>query len=95
MVALLWFKPDGGEAAYREYLAAAKPFMEKHLGREFVAQGYKPVATRRGDLDPDFVAINEFPNEAVFMAATRDPDYPRELLEKAVTRLEVLQVHKD
>jgi uncharacterized protein (DUF1330 family) len=95
IVGMLWFQPDGGEARYREYLEAAKPTMEKHLGRPFTSQGFKPIATLAGDLDPDFVAINEFPSEAVFMAAVQDPDYPSHLVEGFVARIEVVEVRPD
>ena len=95
VVGMLWFDPDGGEETFRNYLEASRPFMEKHLGRPFVSQTYRPVATLGGDLDPDLVAINEFHSKAAFMAAIEDPEYPSHLLEGAVTRVEVVQVRKD
>ena len=94
-IGLLWFDPDGGADIYLEYLAASKPFMEKYLGRPFVAEGYERLATLSGDLDPDFVAINEFPNAGTIEALRNDPEYPRELLRRATTRVEIIQLRKD
>jgi len=91
----MWLKPDGGAEAFAEYIATARPILEKHLGQEFVAEYWEPSATMGGDhLEPDIVAINHFPSEAAFMKAIEDPDYPTHLLEEATTRVEVVQIRK-
>lgn len=94
MVGLLWFDPDGGRETYEKYIAAGKPILERHLGTQFVSQSFDRKATVAGELEPDLVAINDFPSEAAFMAAIQDPDYPAELLEKATTRVEVFQIRR-
>ncbi|HUV18649.1 MAG TPA: DUF1330 domain-containing protein [Ilumatobacteraceae bacterium] len=94
MIGWLWLEPDGGAELFAEYIATARPILEKHLGQEFVSQYWERTATLGGDLDPDIVAINDFPSEAAFMAAMQDPDYPTHLLEEATTRVEVVQIRK-
>lgn len=93
-IGLLWLDPDGGAERYRDYLAASRPIVEKHLGRPFVAENYERLATLKGDLDPDVVAINEFPSPAAIGEFLQDPDYPGELLRSATTRVEVIQLRK-
>ena len=94
-VGLLWFEPDGGEQLYREYLAASRPIVERHLGRSFVADSYARLAMLRGELDPDAISINEFPSASAITALLQDPDYPPELLRRATTRVEIIQLRQN
>ena len=94
LMGALWFRPDGGAEKYDEYLAAAKPFADKHgLGPN---NEYVPVETIRGDLTPDLVFFNEHPSEEGFTALRQDPGYRAvvALREEAVERQYVLKLRR-
>ena len=77
MVNLLRFAPDGGEAAYRAYGAAATPFIQKAgASIRFFGTG---VATVIGGEEWDEVILVEYPNKQAFFDMTGDPDYPSDL----------------
>lgn len=77
MLNALWYQPDGGEAKYREYMAAVAPFVVKYGGRKL--DGYKPVQSMIGDFDADLVFFVEWPDWDAFMNFVSDPEF----LEKA------------
>ncbi len=73
MLNVLWFKPDGGEEKYNEYLKAAGPFVLKHGGK---SDGrYVPVANMIGEFDADLVFFVEWPNQKTFLEFIQDPGY--------------------
>lgn len=77
MVNLLRFAPDGGEEAYRQYGAAATPFLEKSgASIRFFGHG---VATVIGGEEWDEVILVEYPSKQAFLDMTGDPDYPSAL----------------
>lgn len=69
----LWFKEDGGEAKYAEYLQAAGPFVTRHGGK--ASDSYAPEQAIIGEFDADLVFMIEWPNFAAFTSLIQDPDY--------------------
>lgn len=86
MLNALWFKPDGGAEKYREYMAAAGPFVQKHGGKGH--QPYAPQQALIGEFDADLVFFVEWPSFEVFMEFTQDPGYQevQHLREEAITK---------
>jgi len=85
MLNVLWFKEDGGEAKYMEYIAAATPFVTKHGGK--AGDAYQVDSAMIGDFDADLVFFVEWPNQAAFMGLIQDPGYQKisHLREEAIT----------
>lgn len=73
MLNVLWFKEDGGEAKYMEYIAAASPFVAKHGGK--AGDAYKVEAAMIGEFDADMVFFVEWPNQKAFTTFIQDPGY--------------------
>jgi uncharacterized protein (DUF1330 family) len=73
MLNVLWFRPDGGEAKYREYLRAAWPIAARYGGRKL--DSYKPEQALIGEFDADLVFMMEWPNWEKFNEFLTDPDY--------------------
>ncbi len=84
MLNVLWFRPEGGAAKYKEYLRAAGPFVEKYGGKTDVA--YVPEVNMIGEFDADLVFFVEWPSVKVFMEFVEDPGYKaiRHLREEAI-----------
>lgn len=84
MLNVLWFKPDGGAAMYKEYLRAAGPFVQKYGGKTDAA--YVPEANVIGEFDADLVFFVECPSQQAFMEFVEDPGYKaiRHLREDAI-----------
>ncbi len=80
----LWFKPDGGEAKYRDYMAAAFPIVARHGGRK--AAGGTPDKALIGTFDADLIFFVEWPSWTAFQAFLADPafDAVRPLREEAI-----------
>lgn len=80
----LWFKPDGGEAKYREYMRAAFPIVARHGGKK--RTGGTPDKALIGTFDADLIFFVEWPSWAAFKAFVADPDYEavRHLREEAI-----------
>lgn len=73
MLNVLWFKPDGGEKKYTEYLKAAGPFVAKYGGK---SDGrYVPEANVIGEFDADLIFFVEWPNQKAFSNFLQDPGY--------------------
>lgn len=92
---MLWFHP-GGRERYDDYLAAARPLVEKAGGR-YVAPRFLPQQAYDDDVVPDLIFLGNYPStEAVFDVVT-DPAYREigELRTAAVRRsaTSVLRVH--
>ena len=73
MLNALWFKPDGGQEKYMEYMAVAGPFVAKYGGKSDAA--YIPEASIIGTFDADLVFFVEWPNDTVFAEFLQDPGY--------------------
>ncbi len=77
MLNLLRFKPDGGEQQYREYGAAAMPFLQKAgASIRYIGNG---VTTVIGGEDWDEIVIVEYPTRQAFLEMIGNPDYPMEV----------------
>ncbi len=73
MLNALWYKPDGGDKKYREYLKAAGPVMLKHGGEKL--SSYIPQKAIIGKFDADLVFTVKWPSEKVFHEFITDPEY--------------------
>ena len=69
----LWFKEDGGEAKYSEYMKAAAPFVIRHGGKP--GQAYIPELNMIGEFDADLMFFVEWPNQKAFLEFVQDPGY--------------------
>lgn len=74
MLNLLRFVPDGGEAEYRRYGAAAMPFLVKS-GATIRYLGDSAATVIGGDAWDEIVLV-EYPSLRAFFEMTGDPDYP-------------------
>lgn len=85
MLNVLWFKEDGGEEKYMEYIAAATSFVQKHGGK--AGDAYQVESSMIGEFDADLVFFVEWPNQAAFMGLIQDPGYQKisHLREEAIT----------
>ncbi len=73
MLNALWFKPDGGEKRYRDYMRAMTPLMKRVGGRKL-----KSFVTDRavvGEFDADLVFFVEYPNWQAFKEFANSADY--------------------
>ncbi len=85
MLNVLWFKEDGGQAKYMEYIAAATPFVAKHGGK--AGDAYQVESAMIGKFDADLVFFVEWPNQKAFTTFIQDPGYQAisHLREEAIT----------
>ena len=71
--------PDGtqrGKDVYKQYIAAAMPFVEA-VGGRLIWRG-KPAATVIGsDEKPDIIFIVQYPSVAAFFEMIKNPDYQK------------------
>ena len=95
MLNSLWFKEDGGEAKYGEYIARASPVVDR-LGGEMMSQ-FRPVEALQGDFNPDLIFVIRWPSIEAFQALIADLEYQAiahlrtEAIERAVlTRCEAV-----
>lgn len=73
MLNALWFKANGGEQKYREYLRAMTPLVKQVGGRRL-----KSFTTDRaiiGEFDADLIFFVEYPNWAAFKEFATSPEY--------------------
>ncbi len=94
MLNALWFKPNGGEQRYREYLQAAGP-LTAALGAKFL-EGYKPEQALIGEWNPDMFFVVEWPNKLAFEQLIHNPEYNkiRHLREEALEKSLLIQCQK-
>ena len=84
----LWFKADGGEQRYREYMKAVGPLMRRAGGRKL--RSFVSVREVIGDFDADLIFFVEYPDWQAFKNFANDPDHHKvaylreEALEKSV-----------
>lgn len=92
MVNLLAFKEHdetsgkSGRELYKEYMAAAKPFLKK-AGGVVVAFG-DPLMTAIGPVEEglwDEVLVVLYPSKAAFMGMAQDPEFPTAMRNVALT----------
>jgi len=60
MLNAFWFKEDGGEALYKEYMLEALPLIHDAGGKKL--RSVVPVRTLVGEFDADLVYFVEFPS---------------------------------
>lgn len=77
MLNLLRFKPDGGRERYFEYIALARPFVEKVGGSVVYAGDGLPALVGGPDQVWDGVALVRYPTRKAFLAMVEDPGYQR------------------
>ncbi len=95
MLNALWFKADGGQAKYQEYMRAALPFVTQ-IGGKLVSGPYVPDLAVIGEWDPDLILMVEYPSWDAFLQMTSDPEYLRiaQLREEALERSLLLRCRK-
>jgi len=73
MLNALWFKPDGGEQIYRDYMKAFMPLVKLAKGRKLKSF----IADRAiiGDFDADLIYFVEFPSWQAFKDFANSADY--------------------
>ena len=86
MLNVLWFRPDGGAARYRDYLKASWPVARKYGGVKL--ESYVPEEGVIGELDADLLFMVRWPNRQSFEAFISDPEFHaiRHLREEAITK---------
>ncbi len=88
MLNVLWFKRDGGAEKYAEYVAAARPYVQKHGGR--MVAGFEPQTALIGEWDADLFFVVEWPDLQSFAKLPADEGYSKiahlreEALEKSL-----------
>ncbi len=84
MLNVLWMKPDGGGAKYREYLRAAAPILKRYAGK--MLDSLVPEQAIIGSFDADLVFTVQWPSWSVFEQFVTDPEYEaiRHLREEAI-----------
>lgn len=73
MLNALWFKPNGGEARYREYMKAAAPLIKKAGGRKL--KSFVPNRAVIGEFDADLIFFIEYPDWDAFKGFANSADY--------------------
>ena len=77
MLNALWFKPDGGEARYRKYLAATREVTDQlEIGAE-VVNSYVPKEILIGNWNPDLVFFVRYPDRDAFNRLVTSKEYAR------------------
>lgn len=75
MLNLLRFRPDGGRARYFEYIALARPLVEKYGGGVvYAGDGLNAVVAEAGQ-SWDAVALVRYPSRKAFTDMIADPAY--------------------
>jgi len=94
MLNALWFKPDGGEQAYRKYLRAAQGVSAKYGGKKLDA--YVPDLEMIGNFDADLLFFVEWPSWEVFQSFINDEEFlaVRHLREEAIVKSLLIRCHK-
>lgn len=88
MLNAMWFKADGGEQRYREYMQAVGPLMRRAGGRKL-----KSFVTDReivGEFDADLIFFVEYPDWQAYKSFANSAEHHRiaylreEALEKSI-----------
>ena len=75
MLNAIWYKPDGGELRYRQYIKAIVPLIRKVGGRKL--KSFVPERAVIGEFDADLVFFVEYPNWQAFKDFANSPEYHR------------------
>ncbi len=96
MLNALWFKPDGGEQRYRQYLAAAQQVIEALDIGARALERFVPETMLIGHWDPDLLFVVEYPNRAAFDRLVNSEDYRAiaHLREQALEKSLLIQCRK-
>lgn len=73
MLNAIWFKADGGEERYRQYLKAVTPLMKEVGGRRL--KSFVPDRELIGEFDADLVFFVEYPDWSAFKRFANSPEY--------------------
>jgi len=73
MLNALWFKQDGGEARYHEYIKAIEPLVSAAGGRKL--RSLVPTRGLIGDFDADLMFFVEYPDWDAFKKFANSADY--------------------
>lgn len=73
MLNAIWFKPEGGDQRYREYLKAATPLINGVGGRRL--KSFSPDRELIGEFDADLVFFVEYPDWKAFKQFANSPEY--------------------
>jgi uncharacterized protein (DUF1330 family) len=94
MLNALWFKQEGGEEKYAEYLRAAQPFVQE-VGGRLVSGPFQPDLAVIGEWDPDLILIVEYPSWEDFLRLPEDAGYQAiaHLREEALEKSLLLRCH--
>lgn len=93
MLNALWFKPGGGEASYRHYLAAASQVIATLAINAKSHTLLQPQAMLIGEWDPDLVFVMEYASKAEFDRLVNSEEYVqiRHLREDALEKSLLIQ----
>lgn len=73
MMNAIWFKTDGGEERYRQYLKAVTPLIKGVGGRRL--KSFVPDRELIGEFDADLVFFVEYPDWDAFKRFANSPEY--------------------
>lgn len=73
MLNALWFRADGGEQRYREYLKVVSPLIEAVGGRRL--KSFAPDRALIGEFDADLVFFVEYPNWEAYKQFANSAEY--------------------
>lgn len=69
----VWFKPPHGSEHFRKYLEAASPIARQYGARR--VEALFPMEVLRGNFDPDYISLIEWPSMEQYYAFLRDIHY--------------------
>ncbi len=73
MLNAVWFKQDGGETRYREYMRLVAPLIAEVGGRKL--KSFVPGRELIGEFDADLVFFVEYPNWQAFKDVANSAEY--------------------
>jgi len=94
MLNVLWFKPDGGDQAYRQYLRAVGDVFTKYHGKKL--DSYVPDLELIGKFDADLMFFVEWPSWETFQNFINDKEFlaVRHLREEAIENSLLIRCQK-
>lgn len=69
----VWFRPPHGADHYRQYLEMANPIARKYGARR--VEALLPVEVLRGNFDPDYICVIEWPSIDQYYEFLKDIHY--------------------
>jgi uncharacterized protein (DUF1330 family) len=90
----VWFRRPQGAQRYREYLERASPIATDYGARRVDA--LLPIETLRGDFDPDYISVIEWPSIERYYEFLKDLRYlvVSRTLEEAVAKRYVIHCRR-